>query len=82
FFQKANDLIIEDLQKQGILIKSEIIEHLYPHDMKRYPKNRPTQFLLHTSCSTPYEDYSETEFHSFQLRLTSGRPQMDANVIS
>ncbi|MDV3165160.1 MAG: isoleucine--tRNA ligase, partial [Candidatus Phytoplasma australasiaticum] len=42
FFQKANDLIIEDLQKQGILIKSEIIEHLYPHDNRI---NKPIVFL-------------------------------------
>ena len=32
---------------------------------EKNPKNGPPQFLLHTSCTTPYEDYSETEFHSF-----------------
>ena len=49
--------------------------------MKRNPKNGPPQFLLYTSCTTPYEDYSETEFHSFQLRFTSGRPRMDGQII-
>ena len=50
--------------------------------MKRNRKNGPPQFLLQTSCTTPYEDYSETEFHSFKLRCTPGRPRMDANAIS
>ena len=50
--------------------------------MKRNGKNGSPQFLLQTSCTTPCEDYSETEFHSFQLRFTSGQPRIDANAIS
>ncbi|MDO7983544.1 MAG: isoleucine--tRNA ligase [Pigeon pea little leaf phytoplasma] len=42
FFQKANDLIIEDLKKLGLLIKAEFIEHLYPHDNRI---NKPIVFL-------------------------------------
>ena len=33
--------------------------------MKINPKNGPPQFLLHTSCNNPYEDYLETEFLTF-----------------
>ena len=33
--------------------------------MKRNPKKWLPQFLLHNSCTTPYEDYSETEFIRF-----------------
>ncbi|WP_153368991.1 isoleucine--tRNA ligase [Candidatus Phytoplasma sacchari] len=32
FYQKANQLIVEDLKKQNIILKSEIINHSYPHD--------------------------------------------------
>ncbi|MDO8063956.1 isoleucine--tRNA ligase [Candidatus Phytoplasma bonamiae] len=42
FFQTANDLIIEDLKKLGLLIKAELIEHLYPHDNRI---NKPIVFL-------------------------------------
>jgi isoleucyl-tRNA synthetase len=32
FYEKANKLIIDDLKKNNILVKSDIIEHSYPHD--------------------------------------------------
>ena len=54
----------------------------YGQILERNPKNGSPQFLLRTTCTTPYKDYSETEFHSFQLRFTPGRPRMDADAIS
>lgn len=32
FYSKANELIAEELDKQGLLVKSEWITHSYPHD--------------------------------------------------
>ncbi|WCA22562.1 isoleucine--tRNA ligase [Candidatus Phytoplasma oryzae] len=32
FYTKANELIVEDLKKKELILKSEIINHQYPHD--------------------------------------------------